>query len=190
VRLARIAARQHGVVSRRQLLAIGVDDHGIRVRIARGGLHRVHSGVFALGHPGLTREGRWMAAVVACGQGALLSHPDAAALWEFYDDGRRSHAEDWRGLAGARPVHVTVKSHRKVPGLILHRTRRLHPDDVAERDGIPVTSVARTFVDLTDFLSEDRLLRALREAEFKKLLDLDALNAAVERAHGDEDLQR
>jgi hypothetical protein len=112
-----------------------------------------------------------MAAVVACGQGAVLSHLDAAALWGFYD--RR----------GAR-VHVTVGSHRKVEGLILHRTRRLDPDEVTRKDGIPVTTVARTFVDLTEQLSEDRLLRALREAEFQRLLDPDALNAAVERAHG------
>ena len=112
-----------------------------------------------------------MAAVVACGQGAFLSHGDAAALWGFYDG------------AGAR-VHVTVRAHRRVEGLILHRTRRLEPGDVTTKDAIPVTSVPRTLVDLTECLSEDRLLRAMREAEFQRLLDLDTLNAAVERAHG------
>ncbi len=112
-----------------------------------------------------------MAAVVSCGQGAVLSHLDAAALWDFY------------GEPGPR-THVTVKWRRSVHGLILHRTRRLDAEDVAERHGIPVTSVARTLVDLTELLSEDRLLRAMREAEFKKLLDLDTLNAVVERAHG------
>lgn len=112
-----------------------------------------------------------MAAVVACGQGAFLSHLDAAVLWGFYD------------RIGPR-VHVTVKSHRHVEALILHRTRRLDPDEATTRNGIPVTTVARTFVDLTEYLSEDRLLRAMREAEYRRLLDLDALNAAVERAHG------
>jgi hypothetical protein len=101
----------------------------------------------------------------------VLSHVDAAALWGFYD------------RLGPR-IHVTVKWHRIIDGLILHRTRRLDPDEVTKKDGIPVTTVERTFVDLSDQLSEDRQLRALREAEFNKLLDLDSLNAAVERAHG------
>jgi very-short-patch-repair endonuclease len=112
-----------------------------------------------------------MAAVVACGQGAALSHLDAAVLWGFHD------------RLGPR-VHVTVKWQRSINGLILHRTRRLDPDETTTRNGIPVTTVARTLVDLTECLSEDRLLRAMREAEFKNLLNLDTLNAAVERAHG------
>jgi very-short-patch-repair endonuclease len=117
-----------------------------------------------------------MAAVVACGQGAVLSHLDAATLWGFHD-GR-----------GAR-VHVTAKWHRKVEGLNLHRTRRLDPHETTEKNGIPVTTVERTFVDLTECLGDDRLLRAMREAEFQRLLDLDILNAAVERAHGRKRLQ-
>jgi hypothetical protein len=112
-----------------------------------------------------------MAAVVACGQAAVLSHLDAAVLWGFYDG------------TGPR-IHVTVKWRRTVEGLVLHRTRRLDPDEVTTRNGIPVTTVARTFVDLTEQLNTDRLLRAMREAEFKNLLDLDSLDAAVQRAHG------
>jgi hypothetical protein len=166
-----MAARQHGVVSRRQLLAVGVDDAGVRRRIEAGYLHRVHAGVYAVGHPRLTQRGRWMAGVVACGQGSFLSHLDGAALLGFYDG------------TGPR-IHVTVTSHRRVEGLILHRTRRLDPDEVTTKEGIPVTTVARTLVDLTELLTEDRLLRAMREAEYRRLLDLTALNAAVERAHG------
>ena len=171
VRLARIAAKQHGVASRRQLIAIGIDDAAIRVRVARAastGCTRVFT------QSGMCRaraDARWMAAVVACGQGAFLSHPDAAVLWGFYD------------RIGLR-IHVTVKWRRSVEGLVIHRTRRLDPDEATTRNGIPVTTVARTFVDLTDCVNEDRLLRAMREAEFKNLLDLDSLNAAVERAHG------
>jgi very-short-patch-repair endonuclease len=112
-----------------------------------------------------------MAAVIACGQVAWLSYIDAAVLWGFYE------------RTGPR-IHVTVKSHRSVQGLVLHRTRRIDLDEVTARKGIPVTTVARTLVDLSEGLGEDRLLRAMREAEFKRLLDLDALSAAVERAHG------
>ncbi len=171
MRLARIAAKQHGVVSRRQLVAIGLSDRTIGRRVAEGRLHRVYAGVYAVGHPRLTQAGRWMAAVVACGRGAVLSHLDAAVLWGFYD------------RLGAL-VHVTVKWHRSVKGLAIHRTRCLDPVDVTVKNGIPVTTVARTFVDLTECLSEDRLLRAMREAEYQRLLNLDALNAAVERARG------
>ena len=112
-----------------------------------------------------------MAAVIACGQVAWLSYLDAAVLWDFYE-------------ATSPRIHVTVKWQRSVQGLILHRTRRIDPDEVTAKKGIPVTTVARTLVDLSEILGEDRLLRAMREAEFKRLLDLDALNAAVERAHG------
>jgi Transcriptional regulator, AbiEi antitoxin/Protein of unknown function (DUF559) len=174
--LARLAAKQHGVVSRRQIVTVGMDDAAIRRRVALGYLHRVHTGVYAVGHPALTREGRWMAAVIACGQGAVLSHLDAAVLWGFYE------------RKGPR-VHVTVKSHRSVEGLILHRTRRLDPDEMTTKDGIPVTTVERTIVDLTEQLTTDRLLRTMRDAEFQRLLDLNTLNAAVERAHGRRKLE-
>ena len=97
-----------------------------------------------------------MAAVVACGRGARLSHLDAAVLWGFSD------------RLGPR-VHVTVKSHRSVEGLILHRTRRLDADETTRKNGIPVATVERTFIDLTDLLSDDRLLRAMREAEYQRL---------------------
>jgi predicted transcriptional regulator of viral defense system len=171
VKLGGLAARQHGVVSRRQLLAIGIDDGGIKRRVSQGRIYRVHQGVYAVGHPHLTAEARWMAAVVACGQGAVLSHLDAAALWKIYDG------------TGAR-VHVTVRWYRPVEGLWVHRARRLHPRDVTVKDGIPVTTVARTLVDLTDVLGRDRILRAMRDAEYLGLLDLAALDAAVQRAHG------
>ena len=168
---AEIAARQHGVVSRPQLLGVGLDDDAIGRRVRKGRLHRIHKGVFAVGHPSLKREARWMAAVLACGEGAALSHLDAASLWEIYE------------ALGPR-IHVLAGSDRRVPGLLVHRARRLDPDDVTERDGIPVTTVARTLLDLTDILPEDRILRAMREAEFKRVLDHDSLDAAVRRARG------
>jgi very-short-patch-repair endonuclease len=152
-------------------MKMGMNDAAIRRRLAKGSLHRVHPGVYAVGYPSLTAEGRWMAAVLACGRGAVLSHLDAAVLWSIYKS------------QGAR-VHVTVLSRRAVPGLWIHRARHLDPDDVTTKDGIPVTTVARTLVDLTDLLAEDRVLRAIREAEYLKLLDPQTLTAAVKRAHG------
>ena len=166
-----LAARQHGVVGRTQLGGCGIDDDGIARRVRKGALHRVHRGVYAVGYPSLTAHGRWMAAVLACGNGAVLSHLDAAALWKIYDG------------AGAR-VHVTAPSQRAVAGLWTHRARRLHAEDVTVHDLIPVTTVARTLVDLTDLLGRDRLLRAIREAEYLRLLDPIALDAAVQRARG------
>src|SRR5918999_729579 len=80
-RLAVLAARQHGVVSRRQLHYLGLSDGAIDKRAGKGRLHRVHRGVFTVGHRLLTREGRFMAAVLACGEGAVLSHASAAVLW-------------------------------------------------------------------------------------------------------------
>jgi hypothetical protein len=166
-----LAARQHGVVGRTQLGGCGIDDDGIARRVRKGALHRVHRGVYAVGYPSLTAHGRWMAAALACGKGAVLSHLDAAALWKIYDG------------AGAR-VHVTAPSQRAAAGLWTHRARRLHAEDVTVHDLIPVTTVARTLVDLTDLLGRDRLLRAIREAEYLRLLDPIALDAAVQRARG------
>jgi Protein of unknown function (DUF559) len=112
-----------------------------------------------------------MAAVLACGTSAALSHFDAAALWRIYE-------------SAPTRVHVLTSSNRRVSGLWVHRARRLHPNDVTVHQGIPVTTVARTLVDLTDLLPRDRVLRAMRETDYLGLLDLDSLNAAVERAHG------
>jgi very-short-patch-repair endonuclease len=161
------------MVTRRQLTAIGIGGSAVTRRVATGRLQRIYRGVFAVGHAQRTREARWIAAVMATGPGAVLSHLDAAALWKIYD---RRHAT----------IHVTTttRSPRRVPGISAHRPRRLDAADITVKDGIPVTTVARTLVDLTDVLSRDRLLRAIREAEFLRLLDLDALDAAVQRAHG------
>jgi very-short-patch-repair endonuclease len=161
------------VVTRRQLAAIGIRGTSVERRVASGRLVRLHRGVFAVGHVQRTRETRWIAAVMACGRGSFLSGLDAAALWAVYESHRTT-------------IHVTTttRSPRALPGIQVHRARRLHPADVTTKNGIPVTTVARTLVDLTDVLPSDRLLRAIREAEYLKLLDLDTLIAAVQRANG------
>jgi very-short-patch-repair endonuclease len=114
-----------------------------------------------------------MAAVMACGSQAVLSHLDAAALWKIYD-----------GEGALVHVTRTTTAGQRLTGVRVHRARSLQAGDVTVKDGIPVTSMARTLVDLTDVLGPDRILRAMREADFLRILDLDALNAAVERAHG------
>lgn len=161
------------MVTHRQLAAVGIRGSALTRRVASGRLIRLYPGVYAVGHLPRTRKTRWIAAVMACGRGAVLSHLDAAALWEIYDS---------RGT----DVHVTTtsRSGRKLPGIRAHRARKLDPADVTVKDGIPVTTVARTLIDLTDLLPHDRILRAMREAEYLKLLDLDTLIAAVERANG------
>jgi very-short-patch-repair endonuclease len=110
---------------------------------------------------------------MACGPGAVLSHLDAAALWGIYE-----------GCGTTIHVTTATRSSRRPPGIQVHRARRLHAADVTVKDGVPVTTVARTLIDLTDMLTEDRVLRAIREAEYLNLLDLHTLNAAVQRANG------
>lgn len=111
---------------------------------------------------------------MACSPGAFLCHGDAAALWKIYEVHSR----------GTIHVTTTARSARRLSGITVHRARRVDPADVTVKDGIPVTTVARTLVDLTDVLTSDRLLRAIREAEYLKLLDIDSLIAAVQRAKG------
>ena len=139
VRTARLAARQHGLVTSRQLAAVGLTRNAIRRRVAKGRLHRVHPGVYVVGNPLLTREGRWIAAVMAAGPGAALSHPDAAALWDFYDG------------VGAR-VHVTAKRRRFVEGVIVHRV--LHKNTIRDflyRSKLPMPAEDEALAGQRDF---------------------------------------
>src|SRR3954464_11500831 len=121
---------QHGVIARRQLLAAGVSEKAIEHRLRTGRLRRVHRGVYAVGRPELTQHGRWMAAVLACGRGAALSHTSAAALWGI----RPEHAGR---------IHVSLPDGRrpKQPGIRTHRRARL---DATAKDGIPLTSPIAT----------------------------------------------
>jgi predicted transcriptional regulator of viral defense system len=170
--LAALAVRQHGVVARRQLIARGFTERAVDERLDHGRLHRIHRGVYAIGHPRLTQRGRRAAAILACGPGALLSHLDAAAVWDL-----------------ARPrgaVHVTTdaRSREGHPGITLHRVRFLHRADRTRRDGFPVTSVARTLLDLAATETTDRLARVIEQAERLQLLELRALNALLARSRG------
>jgi very-short-patch-repair endonuclease len=165
--IAALAERQHGVVARAQLLQIGVGSRAIGHRLACGRLHPVHRGVYAVGHRLLTREGRWTAAVLAAGAGAVLSHRSAAALWGI----RR----------GAGRIEVTTpRALRARPGLRVHQAR-LAEDEVTVVRGIPATTPARTLLDLAAVVGARQLERAVNEAEVLRLGDAVVLADLLRR---------
>jgi predicted transcriptional regulator of viral defense system len=157
--IASVAARQHGVALLAQLVAAGVTQRAVARRVKSGHLHRAHRGVYAVGHTRLSKEGRWMAAVLAYGDDATLSHRSAAELW-----GLLPHRN------GA--VDVTVPGaggRRRRQGIRLHRSLLLTPAVTSRRNGIPVTNPARTLADLRRVATRDELGRATRQAEVKGL---------------------
>jgi very-short-patch-repair endonuclease len=165
--IAELATRQHGVVTRTQLASLGFGADAIDYRLRTGRLHPVHRGVFAVGHRVLATRGRWIAAVLAAGPGAVLSHLSAAALV---------------GLGGAGGVvDVTVRGRKgERQGIRFHRNA-LGPGETRTYDGIPVTTVARTLLDLASVLDRDRLEQAIGIAEARGLGDSPSLPELVER---------
>lgn len=157
--LAGIATRQYGVVTVAQLRSAGLDKHAVGRRVKAGRLFPLHHGVYAVGYPGRSQETRWMAAVLVCGDRAVLSHRSAAALWGFLD-----------GSEG--PVEVTTpsRSGRAVrPGIRLHRVKSLALSEVTRRFGIPVTTPTRTLADLPGTVPAWQFRRAVRQAEISGL---------------------
>lgn len=168
--IAGIAASQHGIIDLDQLRAAGLADGAINSRARAGRLHRLYSRVFAVGHTRLSREGRWLSAVLALGEGALLSHVSAAALWGL------------RPSSSAR-IHVTVPTgagHRHRGVIVVHRSCTITAWDVARHNAIPVTSVARTLLDLAGMLARDPLARAVEQSLILRLFDLAAVDAVIE----------
>jgi very-short-patch-repair endonuclease len=163
--VAKIAGRQHGVVTLAQLEDAGIHRRGRDTRLKRGTLYRIHRSVFAVGHRGLSREGHWMAAVLAVGPDAFLSHTSAGALWGVVGTRRRAPSR------GAElPIHVTVCGYAESrPGIRVHRSRTLSPDQTTVHLSIPVTTPSRTLLDLRRALPQPQFAAALREAEFLRL---------------------
>jgi hypothetical protein len=171
-RIARLASAQHGVVSREQLLALGLSGSAIDRRLQSGQLHRLYQGVYLVGHAVPPPYAREMGAVLACGAGAVVSHLSSAHLWALLPYPARP-----------RPIDVTVSSggSRRQPGIRLHRVRHLHRRDVRTCRRVPVTTPARTLLDLA---GSDRLRvfeQARAEAERRRLVTPRHLEAVLER---------
>jgi very-short-patch-repair endonuclease len=164
---ARVRA-QFGVISRVQLLAYGWSSDEIEHRRESGRLHRLFRGVYAVGRPDVTREGWWMAAILACGDGSVLSHRTAA-----------THLGLLKGPTG--PVHVSVPltTRRSHAGIRPHR-RSLQASDVTVREGIPVTTPATTIADLATGMRRGPLEGVINQADILGLVRVPDLRAAVE----------
>ncbi len=167
--IAQLAAKQHGVVSFGQLRSAGLSVGAINARVRAGRLHRLHRGVFAVGHTNLSHDGRCMAALLSLGSGTALSHVTAAARWAV------------RPSASAS-IHVTVPTEGgrlKRLGIVIHRSTTLRPEDVVDLDGLPVTSVARTLLDLAGGLAAGPLERAVERSLHLRLFDLAAVRSVL-----------
>jgi hypothetical protein len=157
------------MVSRRDLLGLGFTSRAIEHRVAKGRLHPVTRGVYAVGWPAVTQEQRWMAAVLACGPGAVLSHRSAAALWGIGEERR-----------GRIDVSIQRRCEHRRAGVRAMSRPTLPEGDVMERGRIPVTSIVRTMVDLATELRPKALERAVNEADKHDLIDPEALRAALD----------
>lgn len=170
--VAELATGQHGVVSRDQLRELGFSDSGIEHAVKTARLYPVHRGVFAVGHPRLTRHGLCLAGVLARGDSALLSYRSAGWLWGLI-------------VSFALPVEVSVpwRGHSR-PSLGLHHCPALRGADMSEVEGIPVTSIARTLLDLASVLRPGELERAVERAERLGLLDIGQVDELLSVVRG------
>lgn len=170
-----LADAQHGAVARWQLLALGMSDGAIKKRVTRGRLRQIHAGVYAPGHKALTMKGRHSAAWLTGGEDAVLSYHSAAWLWEIPAPG---------GL-----FHLTLPDARRSRRSIRYHHHYLPADEVAEVDGLPVTTVARTLLDLAAVLPAFRLEKAIHQAEYRGLTDSPSLPDLIERYTGKRGLK-
>jgi very-short-patch-repair endonuclease len=162
------AADAYGVLSLDELLACGLTRKEVLGRVARGQLHRIHRGVYAVGHPGLTQQGRWLAAVKACGPGSLLCRHAAGMHYGFLS------LED-------HDPQVMATARRRVEGVRTYRTRGLHELDHWRHQGIPITTVERTLLDLAATMSDRSLRRAMSRAQSLRLTSPRRLAAILDR---------
>jgi Transcriptional regulator, AbiEi antitoxin len=151
-----VARRQHGVLTRSQLVELGLSESNVEYRLQAGRLQALHRGVYGLG-PLQSKRARWMAAVLAGGNGAVLSHRSAAQLWGLI-----------AGFSG--PIHLTVPTKRTRPAVLLHRSN-VPDDERTEVEGIPVTTVPRTILDCAATMTERQLERLINEADVLRLYD-------------------
>ncbi|HWM54378.1 MAG TPA: type IV toxin-antitoxin system AbiEi family antitoxin domain-containing protein [Solirubrobacterales bacterium] len=171
--IAAIANRQHGLVTLAQLERLGMDRRTAAARVRSGRLHRIHQGVFAVGHPCLSREATFLGAALACGSDAVLSHGSASTLWGFWEE-------------KGSDIHVMASNRRgrSPQGIVAHRDGRLPPSDRTTYRGVPCTTVARTLLDLAAILPARYLRKALGEAEVMRLVDHQRLRDQIRRGRG------
>jgi len=158
------------MVTRDQLVALGLSDQAIAKRVDRGRLHRIHQTVYSLTPGVMTERGKFMAAVLACGPDAVLSHRSAAYLWGIVDG--------WEV-----PIDVTAPNRRgrSPDGVAAHRDGSLQPIDKTRRYGIPTTSLARTLLDYAGVEPEWKVRKAVSEAEVLRILDPGAMRSVLRR---------
>jgi very-short-patch-repair endonuclease len=174
-----LARRQHGVLTRADLLALGFSAKGIKHRAASGRLHAISAGVYAVGRPELTPDGRWMAAVLACGDGAVLSHKSAAELWGI--------GHEWE-----RRIDVSIRRPSKIrrKGLKVRTRPSLGAESVTRWRGIPVTDPVQTLIDLATELPPLRLERAVNEADKLDLVDPETLRRELDGHKGEPGVRK
>jgi very-short-patch-repair endonuclease len=168
--IAAVAARQHGVVSRAQLRSLGLSDDEITDRGASGYLQPIFRGTFAVGHCAISRQGRMLAAVLACGKGTVLSHGSAAeliGLWDKQPSVVDVIPPDWSG--------------RKIDDIRWHRVRFPRADEIEVRAGIPCTTASRTLVDMAGRTGFGSLRRLVEQAAILRLLDVDEIDCILAR---------
>jgi very-short-patch-repair endonuclease len=174
--VAELAARQYGVVTRAQLLAVGLGRRAIDLRLRAGRLHPVHRGVYLVGHTTAPRYAREMAAVLACGPGSVLSHLSAAHVWALL----RCPAHDCDV-----DVSVCGRNPGRKPGIRVHRVGKLAAADVHKGARIPITTPARTLLDLAASGTIRDLERACAEAQARRLVGQREVVALLDRhRHG------
>jgi hypothetical protein len=170
--LAELVDRQWGVASLAQLRAAGLSADAVERRVRTGRLHRLYRGVYGVGDRALRVEGRRLAAVLASGPGAVLSHRSAAAHW---------------GLLATDQERIDVtapRSRQGVPGIRLHTSRSLDAQDAANHRGLPITTIARTLLDLAATVRDDQLERALAQAMYLQVYDQRAITDVIHRSNG------
>jgi very-short-patch-repair endonuclease len=167
IRIAEVAGHQHGVISREQLMELGLGKDSIDRRLSAGRLISLHRGIYAVGHRNRSWESIWMAAVLAGGDGALLANRAAGAAWGI----RRSEG---------RPEVAIPRQRRAKPGIVFHRSL-VPPDERTVHNGIPITTVPRTILDLATVLDVRGIERAINEAEIRRLWDELSLHDLLHR---------
>jgi len=171
---ARLAAKQHGRVAWRQLVDARVDRHQIQRWLQDGRLRAIHRGVYAVGHIAASVQARYMAAVLAGGAGAVLSHRAAGYLLKLLR----------LAWPPAPEITVPTTAHRRRPGIVIHRVRALHPRDICVVDGIPMTTVPRVLLDLAPSLDGADLARACHEAWVHHRVTPKHIEACIARNPG------